>query len=47
MAMIPALAFVLIFILDLSYWALILKVERLRRVLSFEAGDHRRSLLQA
>ncbi len=45
--MIPALTLVLIFIRTFSFWMLILKVERRRRVLGFEAGDHRRLLIQA
>jgi len=47
MAMIPALTFDLIFILDLLFWMLMVKVERRRRALGFEAGDHRLSHLQA
>ena len=47
MAMIPALTFDLIFILDLLFWMLMLKIERRRRALGFEAGNYRRSPLQA
>src|SRR5262245_4913472 len=43
----PALTFVLIFILDLLLMDVDVKIERRRRALGFEAGNHRRSPIQA